>query len=141
MQIFVPSPSPLQSAQYLDDKRVIKMVLESAQLLSNMLGGPYRKTHLNHPCMVWLRKDPANVKWLRAHMGALLHEYTERYGREHKCKALGLHLDKDLTVTVEGFCNATTNHQHVKDVHLAYQLELNHKWETDKRTPTWYGQE
>lgn len=140
MQIFVPSPCPRQSAQYLDDKRVVKMVLESAQLLSNILGGPYRKTHLHHPCMQWLRESETHVMWLQIHMGALLDEYQNRYGKKHKCAELGFHRNTG-EARVQRFRNVTTHHQHISDVHLAYQLELNRKWELDKRPPTWYGRE
>lgn len=37
MNIFASFPCPKQSAQYLDNKRVIKMILESAQLLFTAL--------------------------------------------------------------------------------------------------------
>ena len=39
MNIFALDPCPVKSAQYLDDKRVIKMILESAQLISTAIRG------------------------------------------------------------------------------------------------------
>jgi len=58
VNIFITDISPLISAQSLDDKRVVKMVLESAQLLSSAIfintgfiySDIYRPTHLHHPC-------------------------------------------------------------------------------------------
>lgn len=37
MNIFATDPCPIKSAQFLDDKRVIKMILESAQMLCTAL--------------------------------------------------------------------------------------------------------
>lgn len=38
MNIFVVDEDPAICAEYLDDKRVVKMVLETAQMLSTALG-------------------------------------------------------------------------------------------------------
>lgn len=61
MNIFVTDISPIVSAQALDDKRVVKMILESAQLLSSAIfinsqsiyNDIYKPTHLKHPCTIW----------------------------------------------------------------------------------------
>lgn len=37
MNIFISSPSPTKSAKFLDNSRLIKMILETAQLLSTSL--------------------------------------------------------------------------------------------------------
>ena len=55
MNLFILHEDPAVSATYHCDKHVIKMILESAQLLCstlNMLGydTPYKTTHKNHPC-------------------------------------------------------------------------------------------
>lgn len=142
MNIFMTSSCPQESAKFLDDKRVVKMVLESAQLLSTVLGGPYKPTHTNHPCTRWVSASRANARWILRHMISLCREYTYRYGKTHKCQALipgfraqlGILEDRGLTPPV----NCTTYKEH-QDVYLAYQLYINDKWETDKRVPTWYG--
>lgn len=147
MNIFASSPCPVESAQYLDNKRVVKMVLESAQLLSNALAkhsgrSPYKATHTNHPCSIWASHSRANYTWLLQHYRALCAEYTRRYGKVHRCQ----HLDYVLTDGAEylphynlftEFPNCT-DYKDVVDVHLAYQLYLNDKWDTDKREPAWY---
>lgn len=79
------------------DKHVVKMILESAQLLSGVIHsinndhGPifdtskvYRATHMNHPCAVWARTSGNNYCTLLQLLGHLLDEYTYRYGRIHK---------------------------------------------------------
>lgn len=42
MNIFVVDTDPRKAAQSLCDKHVVKMVLETAQILSTISGGPYR---------------------------------------------------------------------------------------------------
>lgn len=81
MNIFFVHRDPVQAAQMLCDKHVVKMTLETAQILSTVCGGPYRPTHENHPSVVWARD---NLPWVFAHFNALLAEYTHRYGKTHK---------------------------------------------------------
>ena len=73
------------------NKHVVKMIVESAQMLCAALRQahpvrqqPYRATHVNHPCARWVRAAPANAAWLFAHAKSLGSEYTKRYGRRHK---------------------------------------------------------
>lgn len=146
MNIFVTSMCPIESARVLDDKRVIKMTLESTQLLSNVLhsidnNGPYKKTHWNHPCSIWAKESKLNYIWLLMHFKALCNEYTFRYNKTHKCEQLlnlfQLYVNKLNTEKESTFINCTTNHKHVKNVFDAYKLELNLKWKNDKKIPNW----
>jgi hypothetical protein len=150
MNIFVTSSDPVACAKYLDDKRVNKMLLESVQLLSTTmhltgLPGPYKPTHRNHPCTLWLLQSKANYQWLYNHAIALYNEYLARSGKyAHGCYQPLLacqYGDLSLpSIGLTNFVNCTT-YKDVDDVHLAYQLVLNDKWDNDKRTPTWYGEE
>ena len=98
MNIFFVNQSPLVAARDLPDKLVVKMTLESAQLLSTahrVLApgaegqarcdqmGYYRATHANHPSAVWCRESAANYRWLWHHLHALACEYHERYDKYH----------------------------------------------------------
>ena len=92
MNIFYLSRCPINSAQAQCDKHVVKMILETAQLLStahhvldedDAIGGIYKVTHKNHPSAVWARETSGNYDWLYAHFMALCHEYTHRYGKTH----------------------------------------------------------
>ncbi len=113
MNIFYVAECPVEAAQALVDKHVVKMVLESAQLLSTahrVLDGQeiigtspsgrkqkqwklydaretvlYKATHINHPSAVWIRQNVENYNWLVEHFFALLDEYTYRYDKKHKC--------------------------------------------------------
>ena len=84
MNIFYVETCPTESARALCDKHVVKMPLESAQMLcAPYLKAPYRRVHYNHPCTVWARQSKANYEWLLDHAFSLLQEYTNRYSRIH----------------------------------------------------------
>lgn len=81
-----------QSARSLDNYRVVKMILESCQMLCTALNDqhgyqitPYKNAHLNHPSTKWVRASSANFECLVSHTLAMLDEYTERFGKIHKC--------------------------------------------------------
>lgn len=151
MNIFVISDNPIECAQTLDDKRVVKMILESTQMLStavSALGGnaPYKPTHAKHPCTLWVQQDPRNAGWLWQHALALFGEYELRYGKDHKCFGPFMQCAFELMrlghmdfAQPDSFVNCTTHHKYIDDVHMAYQLEMCHKWDHDKREPRWYG--
>ena len=102
MNIFVTDPSPTKSAQVLPDKHIVKMPLETCQMLSIVasdkwghgfgslpkLDGTAYKTDKgafrNHPCTIWAQD---NWTWLIVHGLALCFEYTLRYGKIHSCQS------------------------------------------------------
>ena len=104
MNIFVTDPSPTISAKHLPDKHVVKMPLETCQMLSivcsdkwghnygdlHRLDGQAYKTDKgafrNHPCTIWANSCLQNTWWLLAHGLALCNEYEHRYGKSHSCK-------------------------------------------------------
>jgi hypothetical protein len=98
MNIFYLHEDPKKAAEYQYNKHVVKMILESAQMLCtahHLLDGPdadvpYKIAHKNHPSTVWARQSSQNYAWLYYHMVALGDEYTKRYGKTHltikKCK-------------------------------------------------------
>jgi len=89
MNIFILDLDVDKCAEYHCDKHSVKMILETAQILStalHSLGVPnngYKPTHINHPCCVWAR-DLNNWVYLRSLGFALGREYERRYGRIHK---------------------------------------------------------
>jgi len=104
MNIFVTDPDPIQSALNLPDKHVVKMPLETCQMLSiiysdwyygvgqlhKLDGTPYRTTHgafRNHPCTQWAADNQYNLAWLIQHGYALCAEYHSRYDKVHSCRA------------------------------------------------------
>lgn len=84
MNIFYLDHDPALAAQYHNDKHVIKMILETAQILSTVcrtkgLDAGYKSTHSNHPCTVWAGRNLSNFNWLRDLAKALNDEYKYRY--------------------------------------------------------------
>ena len=91
MNIFKLDESPVVSAKYACDKHVVKMILESAQMLCSVQPegtAPYKRTHYNHPCTKWVRESARNYEWLLLHAYALCDEYTRRYAKVHKTEAV-----------------------------------------------------
>ena len=102
MNIFYLDKDPTTAAVVQYNKHVVKMILESAQMLCaahHILGDPddvpYKLAHKNHPCTIWVRENSLHYDWLYEHMMALGDEYTARYNKTHmsidKCKHLNIH--------------------------------------------------
>lgn len=111
MNIFYLHEDPVICAEYHNDKHVVKMIIEYAQLLSTahrVLDGQevvgktktgrnvkrwllpdnreqllYKASHINHPSAKWCRESNANYKWLYDLFSAVCDEYTYRYGKIH----------------------------------------------------------
>jgi len=154
VNIFATSNCPIESAKFLDDKRCIKMCLETAQLLSTALrvngykgDDIYKIAHLNHPSSVWCRTTQGNYKWLLEHFRALCNEYNRRTGKTHASSKLLPIFEANVAFIPEGeqlpFSNNARNltkgvdFTHESDVTLAYKLYLSERWESDKREPIW----
>jgi hypothetical protein len=89
MNIFVLDWNHKTCARYHNDKHVVKMILETAQLLCGAhwaTGGEaqYKLSHKNHPCAIWVREDLNNYMWLCELGINLCWEYKHRYGKTHK---------------------------------------------------------
>ena len=155
MNIFATDPCPRISAQNLDDKRIVKMVLETAQMLSSAIliqageaglkdDSLYRKTHANHPCTVWTRSGRQQFDWMIEHGLWLADEFMHRYGhsRPHRsvtvidraAKHRGL-FDESRPLVFD--FNSSGFHDS-RGVHYNYQLCMSHKWcYKDSRRPSW----
>jgi len=90
----------IKSAQSQDNYRVVKMILESCQMLCTTINilsdahvAPYKSTHKGHPSTKWVRASSANFEALVEHTTAMIEEYQARFGKVHKCTAV---LDKCL---------------------------------------------
>jgi hypothetical protein len=91
MNIFVLDSNPALAARMLADKHVPKMLLESAQLLCSPFEpgqAPYKRTHYNHPCSVWVRESYGNYSWLLDHAYSISDEFLKRFGKNHKSLAV-----------------------------------------------------
>ena len=109
LNIFITSPDPWESARVLPDKHIVKMPLETCQMLAIVCsekwghgfgtlpkvdGTPYKTdkgSFRNHPCTIWANDFVMNWQWLLSHGLALCKEYTLRYGKVHTCEGTLLH--------------------------------------------------
>jgi hypothetical protein len=110
MNIFVLDNNPRTAAQMMCDKHVVKMILESCQLMStahHVLDGNeitrttkngrkfktwevnkpgftfLRCTMINHPCTIWTRASTESYYWLWEHTHEMLKVYQARYNKIH----------------------------------------------------------
>lgn len=99
MNIFFLDADPIIAAQQQCDKHVVKMPLESAQMLCTVHRviypkeqcdalNLYREAYKKHPCTVWAGAAKGNYEWLFKHFVALCEEYRYRFKRTHKSSLL-----------------------------------------------------
>jgi len=103
MNIFFLDRNPVIAAQYHADKHCVKMILESAQLLSTahrVLDGEdkvlpderedilYKATHVNHPSAVWTRSGIEQYRWVHDLLYYLIYEFRQRYHKPHATERL-----------------------------------------------------
>jgi|TARA_R110002126_G_C10487833_1_gene502816 hypothetical protein len=143
------------------DKHCVKMILEYSQLLSTahrVLDGDdyadahgfYKKTHMNHPSAVWVRKSADNYAWLVQLLSFLCIEYTYRYGKIHKVQDTRLMHKLFLipnNIGTEPFTEPTPAmpddckiiNDSIASYRKYYQLYKAHiaKW-TDRNMPYWF---
>lgn len=157
MNIFVLDLDVKKCAEYHNDKHVVKMILESAQLLcgvhhmteslSNDI--PYKLSHKNHPCSIWARESITNYLWLCELGLELCYEYTYRYGRKHKSQeVIEWCVVNKPNISDKGFTEppkAMPNQYKVKSVVESYRnyylgdKAYFSKWK-NRKTPKWFSQ-
>lgn len=118
MNVFYLDHNTAFAAKALVDKHIVKMPLETVQLLSTahrILDGQeitithngrnkkryvlscekrnemlYQASHINHPSAVWCRQNRSNYRWLAHYLIDMCFEYHARYGRHFKFFENGL---------------------------------------------------
>lgn len=161
MNIFMPETSVTRSVAVLDDKRLIKQILECYQIIKindRVLAGEEKVGYRNHPV----------VKFYRDKRDFLIYygicacgEYYWRFCKEHKydeffneefvklnkydIKYNILYCEKRETglyeETVEYEYNDSSQDTLIDNVHLKFRQKLINKWKTDKCPPKWTNEE
>jgi len=164
MNIFVTDECPVLSARNLDNRRLIKMQVETLQLFAYAMKNlnlnesnfpisnenkPYKATgaHLKHPCTLWLQKSQGNFQWLLEHLEALMDEYEHRFNVLCKSRANIKHIKKSKKHWPAGNLTAFQNssmHKQIGCPVFAYRLTIINKVETavaqnNSRTRINYG--
>lgn len=97
MNIFYLDHNPRVAASFHGDKHVVKMCIETAQMLctahhllnkDNVKTGLYKATHINHPCNIWIRENSANYNWAFTLFESLCYEFYIRRNKIHASQKL-----------------------------------------------------
>ena len=155
MNIFVLDLHPERAAEYMCDRHIPKMVLETAQLLCSpfSLGvAPYKRTHFNHPCSKWTRETHQNYMWLVHHGKALGFEFELRFKKVHKSSAIILWAEQHEHLLNLPISHRTSFAQAMPEVYKdpqdtvaayrAYYMgdkKRFAKWSKSRKTPDWYN--
>ena len=160
MNIFYFYDCPVKSAQAQPDKMLVKMPLETAQMLCTAhreldgddyadANGLYKRAYWNHPCTIWARSGVINYAWLYKHFIALGEEYTYRYGKEHASitklkEALQPHPENidpnpQMTPVAQAMPDEYKNEDPIK-AYRDYCINEKHyaKWEKGRAKPEWW---
>lgn len=89
--IFYLSKCAYTSAEWMHEKHTVKMITESAQMLSTAVqllsleadSTLYKPAYIFHPCTQWLIKSVWHYEWLMRHYEALSAKYTRLFNRNH----------------------------------------------------------
>lgn len=118
MNIFILDTDLKRNAQYYCDKHLIKMILETAQMMCTVcqikgIPAPYKPTHINHPCTRWLLESGANWDLLFDLVTELNNEYKLRFNHINNHKSydviLSLTKPKYINNTFTGMFNSVTD--------------------------------
>ena len=111
MNIFFLHKFPPKAAEYLCDKHVPKMLLESCQMLSTAVhqhkenipwplpiyrhhpvwknvDNLYKKAYPNHPMTKWVALNRGNFKWTLENAVFIGQEYYKRFNKYHKSRRI-----------------------------------------------------
>lgn len=165
MNIFITDNDPQACARNLDDVRLNKMILETAQMLCTVAYEhltddiiPYKSTHVNHPCTRWVRSSTDALVWTVQHFNALYNEKLYRTGKPHlsysKLQPMLSQLARTLVIDYDKQLDGPPNPVYAGDypVHdvgkldaiKSYRNTMVHKWTDDiakGRAPTWRGRD
>lgn len=151
MNIFVLDRNPRKAAQLMCDKHVVKMIVETCQILSAVLDNNYDpklnkygikpseqfgtagypKAHFKHPCTMWAMESEGNYKWLVSHLRGLCIAYSDRYNKVHSMESQLMIFDSQLQYLkfekkrLTEFVQAMPDKYKDKDVTKAYQNYYN----------------
>ena len=159
MNIFAVHKCPTESARALPDKLIVKMPLETAQMLSTAhrilspheyceIKGIYKPAFVNHPCTIWARETHENYRWLLIHFITLCEEYYLRYAKYHASSTklydglarFPMNLQEGgLTNFAQAMPNKYKHKNHIT-AYRQYMIAEKYyaKWEKGTNKPTWW---
>ena len=152
MNIFMPEETIYDSVKALDDKRLIKQILECKTILDIALDET-KKGYAKHPVVVYYKDYP---KFVFAYMIIACEEYEYRFRKPHKI----LEFTNDNYDLFERYCNKFYGLSEsvkpfycegsIKDTNCIrttentvelFRNKLCKKWDNDKYPPKWTNRE
>jgi len=155
MNYFYVEKDPTSAAQALCDKHVVKMILETAQMLSTahrlteypQADFVYKPTHSNHPSTKWLRSSQIAYKHGLQHLCALFDEYRHRYNKTHATERLLPYLSQvpealpdlpfvDPPQCMYDECRHSDTVEAYRSYYRVRRNEIDMRW-TNREAPAW----
>lgn len=156
MNVFMPCNSIEESVRALDDKRLIKQILECKQIIvasARVAKGEEKVGYANHPVVKHYREDDFGTAFLLNYGKAACEEYNERFGKPHESDVFFswwqvvfftmLYKDIPRLIYAEGSknspdCIRETDNEKVFEL---FKQKLIKKWDNDKYPPKWTNRE
>ena len=158
MNIFFLDKTPEKSAEYLCDKHVPKMLLESCQMLSTAIQSYtgridelYKPAYPNHPMTKWVGKNRSNFEWALVNAIEIEEEYEIRFNKIHKSGQIITEIELndlrfklpegDLTEPPQCMPDEYRNKNYVIAYRNYYKGEKEYfaKWEKGRKQPKWWN--
>lgn len=164
MNIHFFTSDPITNANYLDDRRRNKMIVENLQMMSAALdrhgldefkplaksGNPYRVTHPRHTSTLWAGDSRSNLLWLCDYTEALYARYRRSGGQSYtnvpdnlaRVREGALRMpEKGLTEFVNCARSKALelDFTWMENVHQAYKAYMENRWFMDTIELKWSG--
>ena len=158
MQLFILDRNPIAAAHYLADCHVIKMCLETAQILSGVAlrhigylpSGLPKPQNTIHPVIKAINTDQ-KMSWVLAYFESILEEYSNRFNKEHAYYNLpavycslfpsAVNTEPECEGLATVFTNFNTKEKDIVEAHRAYykfKKSIIKKWKyTNSKEPNW----
>ena len=161
MNIFFLDETPEFSAEYLCDKHIPKMFLESAQMLSTAiqrhtgeLDYLYKSAYPKHPMTIWVGDNRDNFTWAYQNANCIGQEYFKRFNKIHKSSKVLLNIafndhkndipKGDMTPPPQCMPDQykLRSDLYVNAYRDFYKGEIEYfaKWEKGRNQPEWWSQ-
>ena len=152
MNVFMPCVTIEDSVRALDDKRLIKQILECKQIIeanTRIIDGEQNVGYANHPVVKHYREEEFGFGFLIRYGRSACLEYEERFGKRHNVASFFGWLDV-LSLISNAFgmpnliyaegsktspnCIRETDNEKVYEL---FKQKLIKKWDNDKQPPKW----
>ncbi len=141
MQTFLPSPSFKQSAEWLDNKRLNKQILEARTIYEIIISGKTEGAWINHPIVKMWRKYP---EALTLYYNECLSQWKNVRGRNHSYRQIPVYKSSVIMPLWLGDNRLHSSHR-ANLLRKDYNFYSKYGWDENKmeywKMPYWWGEE